>query len=154
MLMTRKSRQRSFVRHINNPFLSTSLISPSPQVTHWQIGMTNGALFGVPIPERYEAMGEALQEAVEVALVEADQNGMNERGKEVTPWLLRRIGELTNGSSLPAVSSNLAWRLIVSPHPNQILHLLRTLRSWVRIIGLSMKEMFKDNPSFRWSDRR
>jgi pseudouridine-5'-phosphate glycosidase/pseudouridine kinase len=62
--------------------------------------MKNGALFGVPIPERYEAVGEALQEAVEAALAEADQNGMSKRGKEVTPWLLRRVGELTKGTSL------------------------------------------------------
>jgi len=62
--------------------------------------MTNGALFGVPIPERYEAVGETLQQAVDAALAEADQNGMNQRGKEVTPWLLKRIGELTKGASL------------------------------------------------------
>ena len=62
--------------------------------------MTNGALFGVPIPERYEAVGQTLQEAVEKALTEADQNGMNKKGKEATPWLLKRVGELTKGKSL------------------------------------------------------
>jgi pseudouridylate synthase / pseudouridine kinase len=87
-----------------------SLISPSAPVTHWQIGMTNGALFGVPIPERYEVVGETLQRAVEAALAEADQNGMNQRGKEVTPWLLKRIGELTNGTSL--ASSQWSFALV------------------------------------------
>ena len=62
--------------------------------------MENGALFGVPIPEKYEAVGHALQRAVETALTEAEQNGMNRRGKEATPWLLKRVGELTNGKSL------------------------------------------------------
>lgn len=69
-------------------------------VTQWQLGMRNGALFGVPIPEKYEAVGKALQEAVEVALTEAEQNGVNKRGKEATPWLLKRVGELTEGTSL------------------------------------------------------
>ena len=69
-------------------------------VAHWQLGMSNGALFGVPIPEKYESIGQELQEAVEVALDEAEQNGVNRRGKEATPWLLRRIGELTEGNSL------------------------------------------------------
>jgi pseudouridine-5'-phosphate glycosidase/pseudouridine kinase len=69
-------------------------------VIQWQLGMTNGAFFGVPIPEKYEKVGEDLQEAAEAALAEADQNGMNKRGKEATPWLLRRIGELTKGKSL------------------------------------------------------
>ena len=69
-------------------------------VAHWQLGMSNGALFGVPIPEKYESIGQELQEAVEVALDEAEQNGVNRRGKEATPWLLRRIGELTGGNSL------------------------------------------------------
>lgn len=62
--------------------------------------MTNGALFGVPIPEQYESIGQELQKAVEVALDEAEQNGVNRRGKEATPWLLKRVGELTKGTSL------------------------------------------------------
>jgi pseudouridine-5'-phosphate glycosidase/pseudouridine kinase len=100
MLMTRWLQQKSFVCHVTRPLSSTSLIGLSALVTHWQIGMINGALFGVPIPERYESVGETLQQAVEAALAEADQNGMNQRGKEVTPWLLKRIGELTKGASL------------------------------------------------------
>jgi pseudouridylate synthase / pseudouridine kinase len=78
----------------------TSLISLLSTVTHWQLNMTNGALIGVPIPIQYEDMGEALQEAVEAALEEAQQNGMDKRGKEATPWLLKRVGELTKGMSL------------------------------------------------------
>jgi len=69
-------------------------------VTHWRLKMSNGALFGVPIPEAYEATGEELQSAVETAIVESVENGVNKRGKEVTPWLLKRVGELTQGKSL------------------------------------------------------
>lgn len=62
--------------------------------------MTNGALFGVPIPERYQEVGEELQRHVDQAVKEAEENGVSRRGKEATPWLLRRVGELTAGRSL------------------------------------------------------
>lgn len=62
--------------------------------------MNNGALFGVPIPEEYEAAGVKIQEAVDLAVAEAEQNGVSKRGKEATPWLLQRVAELTAGTSL------------------------------------------------------
>ncbi|KAG6336097.1 hypothetical protein ID866_2994 [Astraeus odoratus] len=62
--------------------------------------MGNGALFAVPIPEEYEAAGAAVQKAVEVAVRESEELGISKLGKEVTPWLLKRVGELTEGRSL------------------------------------------------------
>jgi len=73
--------------------------------TQWCLGMTNGVLFGAPIPESYTTVGKELQEAVERAIRESQENGMDRRGKEVTPWLLKRVGELTSGKSL---ASNIA----------------------------------------------
>ncbi|OBZ79738.1 Pseudouridine-5'-phosphate glycosidase [Grifola frondosa] len=73
--------------------------------THWQLGMSNGALFGVPIPKKYEAVGQQLQRSVEQALSEAAADPNTPRGKEATPWLLKRVGELTAGKSL---ASNIA----------------------------------------------
>ncbi|RPD55816.1 indigoidine synthase A-like protein [Lentinus tigrinus ALCF2SS1-6] len=73
--------------------------------THEQLGMSNGALFAVPIPEQYESVGEQLQRAVEQAVKESEENGVSRRGKEATPWLLKRVGELTAGKSL---ASNIA----------------------------------------------
>ncbi|KAI8990513.1 indigoidine synthase A-like protein [Trametes punicea] len=73
--------------------------------TQKQLGMSNGALFAVPIPEPYEAVGQDLQHAVEQAILESEANGMSRRGKEATPWLLKRVGELTAGKSL---ASNIA----------------------------------------------
>lgn len=67
--------------------------------------MENGALFAVPIPEAYEAKGQGIQELVEQAIAESEVNGMSKRGKELTPWLLARVAELTGGESL---TSNLA----------------------------------------------
>ena len=62
--------------------------------------MSNGALFAVPIPDEYESVGEELQQAVEQAIKESEANGISRRGKEATPWLLKRVGELTAGKSL------------------------------------------------------
>ncbi|KAG2044902.1 Indigoidine synthase A like protein-domain-containing protein [Suillus americanus] len=73
--------------------------------THWQLGMSNGALFAVPIPAEYEAVGSALQEAVEQAVRESEEKNISNLGKAVTPWLLNRVGELTQGKSL---ASNVA----------------------------------------------
>lgn len=68
--------------------------------TQEQLGLKNGVLFGVPIPEQYQAIGENLQEAVEQAVRESEENGVSKLGKEATPWLLKRVGELTAGKSL------------------------------------------------------
>ncbi|KAJ4486069.1 indigoidine synthase A-like protein [Lentinula aciculospora] len=68
--------------------------------TQSQLGMQNGALFAVPIPEAYEAAGADIQLAVDRAVAESEVNGISKRGKEATPWLLNRIGELSMGSSL------------------------------------------------------
>lgn len=68
----------------------TNLTLPQPQAT----------LVGVPIPQQFAEKGEAVQRAVEQAVAEAAQQGIDKRGKEVTPWLLQRVGELTGGSAL------------------------------------------------------
>jgi pseudouridine-5'-phosphate glycosidase/pseudouridine kinase len=62
--------------------------------------MQNGYFFGCPIPEQYAAAGETIQRAVDQAVEESKQNYMYKKGKEVTPWLLNRVYELTGGSSL------------------------------------------------------
>ncbi|KDR84935.1 hypothetical protein GALMADRAFT_233410, partial [Galerina marginata CBS 339.88] len=68
--------------------------------TQWQLGMQNGALIAVPIPEEYEAVGKQVQEYVDQAVLESEQNGINKSGNDATPWLLDRIAELSAGKSL------------------------------------------------------
>ncbi|KAJ3551335.1 hypothetical protein NM688_g4764 [Phlebia brevispora] len=68
--------------------------------TQAQFGLNNGAIFGVPIPEQFEAAGETLQQAVEIAVREAEEQGVSKWGKAATPWLLNRVGELSGGQSL------------------------------------------------------
>ncbi|KZT55956.1 hypothetical protein CALCODRAFT_454903 [Calocera cornea HHB12733] len=69
------------------------------------LGLQTGTLFAVPIPEEHEAPGARIQEAVDIAIEESMQNGMSKRGNDVTPWLLRRVAELTKGD---AIQSNIA----------------------------------------------
>ncbi|KXN90076.1 hypothetical protein AN958_05081 [Leucoagaricus sp. SymC.cos] len=73
--------------------------------SQWRLGLENGALLAVPIPYEYEKKGREIQKLVEQAVVESEANGMSKRGKEVTPWLLNRVAELTKGESM---TSNLA----------------------------------------------
>lgn len=69
------------------------------------LGLKSGLLFGVPIPADHEPAGRAIQEAVEQAVREHHEQGINRMGKAATPWLLKRVGELSQGSS---VQSNTA----------------------------------------------
>lgn len=63
-------------------------------------GLQSGSVFGVPIPSECEADGAEIQKAVELAVAEARELGVDKKGKEVTPWLLARVGQLTKGTSL------------------------------------------------------
>ncbi|KAK6907109.1 hypothetical protein I203_101098 [Kwoniella mangroviensis CBS 8507] len=57
-------------------------------------------LFGVPIPSQHAEAGADVQQSVEQAVRESVELGIDKRGKEVTPWLLKRVGELTGGKAL------------------------------------------------------
>ncbi|THH34045.1 hypothetical protein EUX98_g143 [Antrodiella citrinella] len=83
--------------HLNDPISAATILHAQDQLR-----MNNGVMFAVPIPEQYEQVGQDIQKAVEIALQEADQQGISRRGKEVTPWLLKRVSELTAGKSLPS----------------------------------------------------
>lgn len=68
----------------------TSLSLPVPLST----------LLAVPIPSEHATRGADVQLAVERAVRESFEQGIDKRGKEVTPWLLKRVGELTGGTAL------------------------------------------------------
>lgn len=52
----------------------------------------------MPVPQEQAAAGHLLEEATQNALKEASAQGI--AGYEVTPFLLRRVRELTGGASL------------------------------------------------------
>jgi pseudouridine-5'-phosphate glycosidase len=66
--------------------------------TKWQLGLKGGVVVGNPVPAE-QAMPKAEIDAITIqALQEADAQGVT--GKRVTPFLLSRIKQLTEGRSL------------------------------------------------------
>ncbi|XP_071407238.1 uncharacterized protein [Pithys albifrons albifrons] len=67
------------------------------------LGLSSGVLIAVPCPQERAASGQVIEEAIQQALSEARSKGIT--GKEVTPFLLQKLTELTDGKTL---DSNLA----------------------------------------------
>lgn len=65
-----------------------------------QIGATHGMLVTVPVPPEHELPSDVAENAIAQAQQEADQQGIT--GKYLTPFLLKRIGELTDDLSRTA----------------------------------------------------
>jgi pseudouridine-5'-phosphate glycosidase len=66
--------------------------------TKWQLGLTGGVVVGNPVPEAAAMRNDEIGGIIEKALREADAQGV--KGKAVTPFLLARIKDLTDGRSL------------------------------------------------------
>jgi len=63
-----------------------------------RLGLDGGVLVAQPVPEADEIRKVEMDVFIERALADADEQGV--RGKAVTPWLLSRIVELSDGRSL------------------------------------------------------
>jgi len=68
--------------------------------TKWDLKLKGGAVIANPIPEKYGMDEKMMEEIIEEALRQADENNIT--GKEVTPFLLAKVKELTGGKSLEA----------------------------------------------------
>lgn len=66
--------------------------------TKWQLGLEGGVVVSNPVPAESAMPKEEIDRITEQALKEADAQGVT--GKAVTPFLLARIKELTEGRSL------------------------------------------------------
>jgi pseudouridine-5'-phosphate glycosidase len=67
---------------------------------HREVGLSSAVLVCVPCPAEEEIEIEIVNQAVQEAEAEANAKGL--RGNEVTPYLLSRLSELTDGASLRA----------------------------------------------------
>jgi pseudouridine-5'-phosphate glycosidase len=65
-----------------------------------ELGLAGGVLVGVPVPLSEAAPAIEMESAIQVALEDAASEGIV--GREVTPYLLARIAELTAGRSMQA----------------------------------------------------
>lgn len=67
-----------------------------------RLQLGSGMLFAVPVPaaayERYKSAAQGIEVATQTALAEAEKNGI--RGRDVTPFLLKRVAQLTGDVSL------------------------------------------------------
>jgi len=66
----------------------------------WALGLAGGVLLSVPVPEADGLPRELVDGWIAQALADADTRGI--KGKAVTPFLLARIKELSEGRSLTA----------------------------------------------------
>ncbi|XP_009678232.1 uncharacterized protein [Struthio camelus] len=84
--------------HVHNEEEAAELIAST-----LGLGLSSGVLIAVPCPQERAASGQVIEEAIQQALSEARSKGIT--GKELTPFLLQKINELTDGKSL---DSNIA----------------------------------------------
>lgn len=66
--------------------------------TKWKLGLDGGVLVTVPVPVEQELPRQAVEAAIAQALSEAERQGIH--GRNMTPFLLERVGKLTGGESI------------------------------------------------------
>jgi len=68
--------------------------------TKWNLSIKGGVLVTNPIPKTFELESVMMNEAINTAIIEADKEKIV--GKEITPYLLAKVNEITQGKSLNA----------------------------------------------------
>lgn len=64
----------------------------------WNLNLNGGVLITNPIPEEYSLDEKVMNDAIDKAIESANSDGI--KGKEITPYLLAKVKELTGGKSL------------------------------------------------------
>ena len=68
--------------------------------TKWSLSIEGGVLVTNPIPKKFELELVMMNDAIKEAIIKADKEKIT--GKEITPYLLSKVNELTQGKSLNA----------------------------------------------------
>ena len=68
--------------------------------TKWSLSINGGVLVTNPIPKTFELELAMMNEAINKAIIEAEKEKIT--GKEITPYLLSKVNEITQGKSLSA----------------------------------------------------
>jgi pseudouridylate synthase len=94
----------AFYTQTSGLLLEMSAQSPDEAATvlqaQWQLGYPGGAIIANPIDAVHAIPYEEIEKFIDDALTECES--LNIRGKAVTPFLLKRVSELTSGRSLTA----------------------------------------------------
>jgi len=64
------------------------------------LNLGSGILISVPIPTEAAADGKEVEDAIQKALQESQEK--NILGRDITPYILKRVAQLTQGKSLAA----------------------------------------------------
>eukprot|EP00884_Botryococcus_braunii_P007646 jgi/Botrbrau1/16883/Bobra.150_2s0099.1 len=78
---------------VNTPVEAAQLIHAQEQLQ-----LNGGIVIGVPVPQEQASGAAKVEAAIQTALKEASRGGV--KGPAVTPFLLKRVQELTGGASL------------------------------------------------------
>jgi|TARA_B110000090_G_scaffold198658_1_gene237760 pseudouridine-5'-phosphate glycosidase len=68
--------------------------------TKFDLTIDGGILVTNPIPVAFELESSVMNEAIDLAIIEADNENIT--GKKITPYLLSKVNEITKGKSLDA----------------------------------------------------
>jgi pseudouridine-5'-phosphate glycosidase len=68
--------------------------------TKWNLSIDGGVLVTNPIPVGFELETSIMNQAINQAIIEADNENIT--GKKITPFLLSKVNEITEGKSLDA----------------------------------------------------
>ena len=86
--------------------------------TKWDLSIKGGVLVTNPIPVAFELELVMMNKAINDAIIEADKEKII--GKEITPYLLSKVNELTEGKSLDAniklIQNNAALAAKIAVH--------------------------------------
>lgn len=86
--------------------------------TKWDLSIKGGVLVTNPIPIAFELELAMMNKAINEAIIEADKEKII--GKEITPYLLSKVNELTEGKSLDAniklIQNNAALAAKIAVH--------------------------------------
>lgn len=88
--------------------------------THWELGFQGAVLITVPIPPEYETPREVIEPFIQQALREAEQRKIT--GNALTPFLLQRLADLTQGESVRTNIALLKNNVRVASDIAQALH--------------------------------
>nr|XP_018671741.1 pseudouridine-metabolizing bifunctional protein C1861.05 [Ciona intestinalis] len=92
--------------------------------SHQKLKLGSGMLIAAPIPKEFKASGTKIENSIKLAQQEASSQGI--QGKEVTPFILRRVNDITKGESL---KSNIQLMLNNAKIGAQIARELKTTRT-------------------------
>lgn len=78
--------------------LETPEMAAKTMKAKWDMHLNGGLVIANPVPKAFEMDTTKINQAIDEALIACEKEGV--KGKDITPFLLARIKEVTGGSSL------------------------------------------------------